>query len=107
MSRRTDRYSLKASPELLARMATPDQVHPPQAREALAHGLLVFGLCPDMKWRRVEIVSVHKAGPTAPTYYRIVFASFAGHPCYVRTFTKDGILLVEAPQTTPVDLTGD
>ena len=97
MSRRTDRCPLEAPPAVLKRMAGCDQVRPSHAREALAHGLLVFGLCPDMKWRQVDLISVDKPHPTSPTIYRIVFKDSSYSAGYVRYFTKDGILLVEVP----------
>lgn len=96
MSARTDRYPLKAPAALLKRMADCEQVDPSHARQALVHGLLVFGLCPDMKWRQVERIVAHKSAPTVPTIYRIIFRDPRN---YTRTFTKRGILLVEVPSS--------
>lgn len=106
MTPRTDRYPLKAPQPLLDRMAHCDQVHPTSAQAALRTGLLVFGLCPDMKWRRVERIIFHRAAPTDAGFYRIFFAPIDDRPPYHRVFTRDGILLVEVP-TYPADLTGD
>jgi hypothetical protein len=94
VSARTDSYPLVASPTDRARMLGCDQVHPAHAREALAHGLLVFGLCPDTKWRLVSRIGFSKPGPRAPGIYHILFAEHN----YRRDFTKDGILLVERPK---------
>ena len=99
MTIRTDNYPIAAPAPLQARMACCNQVGPRAAREALSRGLLVFGLCPDMKWRQVERVTVHKPGPAAPTFYRVIFKDPKG---YMRTFTKNGILLVEV-SSEPTD----
>lgn len=107
MTPRTDTYPIKAPPAIRKRMAGCDQVHSSAAREALrsGDGRLVFGLARDMKWHRIERILFSKRGPTLPGVYQIVFADPAG---YVRTFNKNGILLVEVPPLThPADLTGD
>jgi len=110
MTPRTDRYPLKAPQPLLDRMAHCDQVHPTAARGALRRGRLVFGLCPDMKWRRVEHIIFHRSGPTDAGFYHIFFAPIDNSPSYHRVFTRNGILLVEQPSSPvvyPADLTGD
>jgi hypothetical protein len=98
VSARTDSYPLDASKDHLDRMAHCDQVHPGTAIDVLRRDYLVFGLCPDMKWRRVKKITVHRASFTSPNVFRIIFSPFPSHPTYVRTFNKDGILLVEVPQ---------
>jgi len=92
MSARTDDFPVNGTEEERERMKTASQERPSVAREALIHGLLVFGLCPDMKWRRVQSIKVTKLGPKAPTVFMIVFVSG-----YVRQFNKNGALLVEVP----------
>jgi hypothetical protein len=87
---RTDTYPIKGTKDEEMRMKNADQVRPSAAREALRDGLLVFGLCPDMKWRRVKSVSVMPHGFRDRVIFNIVFTSG-----YARQFTKDGILLVE------------
>lgn len=106
MTSRTDNYPIKAPPIIRKRMTGCVQVHSSAARQALREDptRLVFALARDMKWHRVERILFSKRAPTAPGVYQIVFADPAG---YVRTFNKNGILLVEAPTPTPTDLTGD
>ena len=97
MSHRTDNYPLRAAPDLLKRMAGCDQVHPSSARAALERGRLVFGLCHDMKWRPVKQIVIARRSFSSPIVYRILFEPSPFAPHYSRTFTKDGILLMEVP----------
>ena len=103
MTRRTDRYPIRTTTaEEERRMAHCDQVHPAEAFTAIhsRRPRLVFGLFPDMTWRRVADIRSHRP-PLGPLSYEIVFAPTPAHPHYdpySRIFTPDGILLVESPR---------
>lgn len=97
MGARTDNYPIVGTQDEMQRMKSADQVRPSVARQAIGEGLLVFGLCRDMKWRRVKTVGVFKRNYSSPTVFNIVFSE-AG---YVRQLTKDWILLVEVPSAVP------
>ena len=83
-------------------MAGCEQVHTSEALVPLRRGKLVFGLAPDMTWRRVDDIRSHRP-PLGSLSYEIVFAPFTtthhvACPDYSRIFTPDGILLVESPR---------